>query len=92
MFTLLVLLIFLVLPFYMGYRWANYAAFLVPVALLVLSVASYLSSQSSGGQPDETDVIPGVYLAASVVGLLLCAWGVALGKQRRDTSAPPRNE
>ena len=59
MFEILVLLFFLVLPFYVGYSWATKTAFLLPLALFCGSVLSYTSNGSSGGQPDEVDVIPG---------------------------------
>ena len=87
MFEILVLLFFLVLPFYVGYSWATKTAFLLPLALFCGSVLSYTSNGSSGGQPDEVDVIPVIYLVASVAGLLLCALGIALGRQRQDTGS-----
>ncbi len=79
----LVALLFLALPVYVGYRKGTYTALVVPVAFVVVAVLGYVSSGSSDAQPaDDTDVIPGVYLVAAVVGLLLCPVGVALGRRR----------
>jgi hypothetical protein len=92
-FELLVLLVFIILPLAAGYSEASYGALLIPVTLIVVSVVAYVSSRPSGGQPaDEVDVIPGVYLAASLAGLLLCLVGVALGRKRQETSGPPNPE
>lgn len=89
MFELPVFLIFLALPLYVGYRAESYKAFLFPAILLCGSVLSYVSNRSSGGQPDEVDVIPVVLVVASVAGCFLFLVGVALGRRRQDTGDPP---
>ena len=90
--SLAVLVILLGLPACIGYIWPRYTAFLVPVFLFGLTIASHVDSLSSASHPDdEVNGIAGIYFVANAAGFLLCACGVALGK-RQEKGAPPNTE
>lgn len=51
--SLAVLAIFLGVPACVGYVWPRYTAFLIPVFLLGLSIASHVDNLSSASHPDD---------------------------------------
>jgi hypothetical protein len=80
-FALVTLLLFVGLPLVLAYWTASYWAALLPAASLVAAVLSYAVNQPAG--TDEIDVLPGLWIAFSAIGVLVCLGGTALRRSRR---------
>ena len=78
--TLVVLAVF----FIAGYESRSYVGALIPGAVAVFALASSLHSTPTG---DEVDVLDAVFLAASLLGVLVYLAGVAIGRRVRRGSA-----
>jgi peptidoglycan/LPS O-acetylase OafA/YrhL len=84
MFDLIVLVVFVIVPWVIGFRSGRYWTAVIPGALCFAIVAMYVTNppESTG---DEIDVQPLVFLVSSVLGVLVCLAGAAL---RRRLSKP----
>jgi hypothetical protein len=80
----LVPLLVLAVFFIAGYQSRSYVGVLVPGAVVVFAVDAYRHRIPSG---DEIDVLDGVFVVLSVVGVLVYLTGVALGRRVRRGSA-----
>ena len=77
-------LLVLVALFGLGYATRSYLGALVPGAVLVWAAIGY---QQRTPTDDEVGVLPGIFLVASIVGVLLYLVGVALGRRSRRTTS-----
>jgi hypothetical protein len=78
------ILLMLVALFGFGYATRSYLGAVVPGAVLALTAIVY---QQSAPTDDEVGVLPGIFLVASIVGVLVYLGGVALGRRSRRTTS-----
>jgi hypothetical protein len=71
----LVALVVLIGCFALGYGTGSYTGMVVPGGLVVAALSVY-ANRRTGGQPDETDVLPGLFLAISLLALGVYVLGV----------------
>jgi len=81
MFELVALLLFVAVPFVLGYGSGSYLAALLPTASLIASVVNYGVNPPAG--TDEVDVIPGLWIGASVIAVTVCLGSAALARRTR---------
>jgi hypothetical protein len=86
MFELVALLLFVVLPFGLGYVTGSYAAAFLPTLSLLASLLNY-GLNPPEGPPDEVDVLPIIWVVASAVAVTVCMVGAALGRRMRRRRA-----
>jgi hypothetical protein len=87
--ALLVILFFIGLPLVLGYATASLRALILPGALFLVALA-YYESYRPGPNPDEVDVLPGIWLTLSGTGVVLCLAGVAVGRRKRSRDPASR--
>ena len=80
-FELVTLILFVGLPLALGFGTGSYWAALLPAASLVTAVVSYVADPPAG--TDEVDVLPGLWIAFSAVGVLVCLGGAARRRRSR---------
>jgi hypothetical protein len=81
MFEMVALLLFVAVPFVLGYGTGSYLAALLPAASLIASVVNYGVNPPAG--TDEVDVLPGLWIAASAIAVTVCLGGAALARRSR---------
>jgi hypothetical protein len=80
-FELVALIVFVAVPWALGYGLASYWAALLPAACLAGAVISYAVDPPAG--TDEVDVLPGLWIVFSAVAVLACVGGAALRRRSR---------
>jgi hypothetical protein len=81
MFEVVALMLFVAVPFVLGYGTGSYLAALLPAASLVASVVNYGLNPPPG--TDEVDVLPGLWIAASAIAVTVCLSGAVLARRTR---------
>lgn len=81
MFEVAVFAVFILLPFGFGYWTRSYVSLLLPLALVVLCFAGYVTATETR---DEVDVQPGIFLVGSFIAVVVCGLGVYAAQ--RDTT------
>lgn len=81
MIELAAVVLFVALPAVLGYGSASYKAAAIP-AVAVLAFGLLYALEPAGGN-DEVDVLPGLFLAFSVLGVAICLAGAAHRRNRR---------
>jgi hypothetical protein len=67
-----------------GYTTRSYVGVLVPLTLFVLAVIDYLSwERPAPGTGDEVDVMHGMSVVLTAIGVLIYLGAVALGRRAR---------
>jgi hypothetical protein len=79
---LLTLLLFIGVPWAVGYGTASYRAALLPAASLVAALVRYAADPPAGA--DEVDVLPGLWVVFSAVAVLVCLGGATLRRRSRQ--------
>jgi hypothetical protein len=79
MFEFVALLLFVAVPFFLGYGTGSYLAALLPMASLIASVVNYGVNPPAG--TDEVDVLPGLWIAASAIAVTVCLGSAALARR-----------
>ena len=80
---LIVFVLFIAAPFWLGARTRSYWSLVAPVALLIFFISQYRAYEPSG---DEMDALPLIYMVGSGLGVLVCVAGVAFGRRYRPAS------
>jgi hypothetical protein len=81
MFELVALLLFVAVPFVLGYGTGSYLPALLPAASLVASAVNYVANPPPG--TDEMDVLPGLWILGSAIAVTVCLGGAALTRRSR---------
>jgi hypothetical protein len=74
-----VLLLFVGTPLGMGLRTGRSRVALVPGVSLVAAVVNYVRNPPAG--TDEVDVLPGLWVALSIAGILVALGGAAVARR-----------
>lgn len=82
MFELATLILLVGLPLALGYGTGSHWAALLPAGSLVTAVVSYVADPPAG--TNEVDVLPGLWIGFSAVGVLVCLGGAALRNHSRQ--------
>jgi hypothetical protein len=83
MLELVLLLLFVGVPWAMGYGTARYWATLLPAAMLVVAVLSYAADPPPGEYPDEVDAWAGLWIVFSAFAVVVCLAGAAMRRRSR---------
>jgi hypothetical protein len=78
---LIALVLFVGVPFLLGYVVADYWIVALPATSLAVAVTSLVVNPP--GHSDEVDVLPWAWAVLSVVAVLVCVAGVALARHNR---------
>jgi uncharacterized membrane protein YfcA len=75
------LVVFVPLPFVLGYATKRYAAAALPALSLAAAVINAVTYHPSGPS-DEVDVIPPMFVLLSAVATIGCLLGALIGRRR----------
>jgi hypothetical protein len=84
MFELIGLVLFVLLPWLIGYGSGSWWTLLLPAASLVAAVVAYVVHPP--GHSDEVDVEYGLWIAGSGVAAVVCVVGILVRRRRRATA------
>jgi hypothetical protein len=78
-FELVALILFIALPWTLGYKSARYRAALLPAISLITAIANYAANPPAG--TDEVDVQPGLWIAFSAVAVVVSLSATAVRRR-----------
>ncbi len=81
MFELVAVVLFAAVPWAAGYISASYRMALLPVVSLVVAVANYATDPPKVS--DEVDVLPGLWIVLSAIGVVICLLVAAVRRRVR---------
>jgi O-antigen/teichoic acid export membrane protein len=85
-FELIALVVFVVVPWLIGYGSASWWTLLLPAASLVAAVVTYLVHPP--GHTDEVDVEYGLWILGSIVAVVACVVAIVVRRRRRARARP----
>jgi hypothetical protein len=83
MLELVLLVLFVGVPWVLGYGTARYWAALVPAGALLVAVLSFAAAPAPGEYPDEVDAWAGLWIVFSGLAVVVCLAGAAVRRRSR---------
>jgi len=80
---LLLLLLFVAVPWPLGFGTARYRAALLPAVASIAAVVSFAADPPPGEHPDEVDVWAGLWVVFSALAVVVSLAGAAVRRRAR---------